>query len=74
MSTSYKVYGIAVKTSQCYGHGDFGQEERICRMGGWGSGAFPPLFATHELAAAHIKKMTEESRELVVVELTLQIE
>ena len=39
-----KAYTIARKTSEVYGHGDFGTELKIEKMGGRGSGEFPPIF------------------------------
>ena len=51
-----KIYAIADKTSQCYGHGDYGDELRICRHGrtGYGTGDFPPVFRKREQAKKYL--------------------
>ena len=43
-----KFYTIAIESSVCHGHGDYGTEHKIVRMGFYGSDGFPPLFKTEE--------------------------
>jgi hypothetical protein len=50
-----KIYTIATETHECYGHGDFGTEQRIVRTGSYGSGGFPPAFTTREAATEWLK-------------------
>lgn len=67
-----KIYGIAVETHECYGHGDFGNELRIVKLGPYGAGPFPPLFAERQYAEEFIRKATPKSfQKLQVVELEL---
>lgn len=44
------LYTVAIARSECHGHGDYSTEEKVCRMGPYGSGEFPPLFRTREEA------------------------
>ena len=64
-----KLFTIAKETSECYGHGDFGTEQRICKTGDYGSGDFPPLFSNPEKAQEWIDKQ-KWSYGMVVVEMT----
>ena len=53
-----KVYAIAAKTHECYGHGSYGEELRICKEGtdqGGQGGSFPPVFETRESAERYRK-------------------
>lgn len=50
-----KIYTIATETHACYGHGDYGTEQRIVRTGDYGSGGFPPAFTTRDAAAEWLK-------------------
>lgn len=43
-------YTVALETHETYGHGDSGKELRICKLGGYGTGDFPPLFLSREEA------------------------
>lgn len=63
-----KVYGLAIETHECYGHGDYGTEQRICRLGPYGLGTFPPVFEKREQAEEFARKMASKVT-LVVVEL-----
>lgn len=65
-----KVYTIAKITNEVYGHGDAGKETRIVRMGPYGSGKFPPTFAS-ETAAEDYRDELKVPFETVVVELEL---
>lgn len=66
-----KIYTIANKVSECYGHGSFGDELRICRQGSYGSGEFPPAFKTREAALQHLSTL-KYNHDKVVVELELK--
>lgn len=59
-------YTIVTKTSECYGHGSYGEETRICGTSPWGGGAFPPCFLTKEAAEVHMATMEGCSRREVV--------
>lgn len=63
-----KVYGLAIETHECYGHGDYGTEQRICRMDAYGMGPYPPVFEKREQAEEFARKMANVVT-LVVVEL-----
>lgn len=65
-----KIYALAKVSNECYGHGDFGNENRICRMGAYGMGEFPPVFTSKE-DAERVVKEDPQFAELVVVELNL---
>ena len=43
-----KIYGIATKTHEVYGHGSCGDEYRICSLEAYGAGGFPPFFKNKE--------------------------
>lgn len=66
-----KIYTIATETHECYGHGDYGNELRICKAGAYGSGKFPPVFKTREQAANYLDTI-ELNAEMEIVELELQ--
>lgn len=59
MSTM-KAYIVAKITQETYGQGDTGTETRICRMGGYGSGEFPPAFLSRDGAAEWLKAKRAE--------------
>jgi hypothetical protein len=61
-----KIYTIAEETHECYGHGDYGTELRICKQGGYGTGNFPPLFKTKEKAQEYIKNLKYSTIQKVV--------
>lgn len=63
-----KLFTIAKETSECYGHGSYGTEQRICKTGPYGTGDFPPLFSTPEKAQEWIDKQEWYSL-MVVVEM-----
>lgn len=67
-----KIFAIGVETHECYGHGDFGTETRICCMGSYGIDGFPPAFTTQEAAVEWLKE--NESKfysKTVIVEIEL---
>jgi hypothetical protein len=49
-----KIFTVAQECRECYGHGDYGTELRICREGFYGSGNFPPAFHTSKAAEDYI--------------------
>jgi hypothetical protein len=49
-----KVYAIANEVHECYGQGDYGKEHRICRQGSYGTGGFPPVFASRQAAQNYL--------------------
>lgn len=49
-----EIYTIADETNECYGHGDFGSELRICHQGGYGTGEFPPVFKSRKAAEKYL--------------------
>lgn len=66
------IYGVAVETRQCHGHGDFGSELRIVPKGCYGSGEFPPFFYTSKEAEAYMAEMPNSWETKRVVELDLR--
>jgi hypothetical protein len=52
-----RVFGIADEQHQCNGHGDYSSEEKIVRLGMYGSGDFPPLFRSWDAAVAYIQTL-----------------
>lgn len=68
--TGSAIFTIGLLTKECYGHGDFGQETRICCEGAYGSGHFPPCFHTRLEAEGYLATM-EQKHDKVVVELRL---
>lgn len=67
-----KIYTAAIERSECYGHGDFGLEQRISRMGAYGRLGFPPVFTTREAATRWLLENQEAFLgKAVVVELDL---
>lgn len=67
-----KAYAIARDTSECYGHGSFGTESRICRMGAYGVGEFPPVFTQEKDAFAWVASLPKHEQpglRVVVVRL-----
>ena len=65
------LFAIASETHECYGHGDYGTEERIIRLGAYGLEGFPPVFTTKNRAQEWIDSQKMYSG-LVVVKLELQ--
>lgn len=74
MSQPFQLFTVGIEASECYGHGDFGKEVKICRMGSYGSGEFPPFFATEsscrEWLAANKDKFYSTT---VIVPVTLML-
>lgn len=66
-----KIYTIANETRECYGHGDYGSELKICRHGPYGTGGFPPAFTTREAAEVYLNGL-EVRFGKIVVELDLR--
>lgn len=67
-----KIYTAATERSRCSGHGDFGLEQQIPRMGAYGRLGFPPVFTTREAATRWLLENREAFLgEPVVVELDL---
>jgi hypothetical protein len=64
------MFTIATITHECYGHGSFGKEKRICTTRPYGEGDFPPLFQTIEQASEYLSNM-EYNSDKVVVELKI---
>ena len=52
-----KVYTIATLKNECYGHGDYGNELKICREGAYGAGSFPPIFLNEQLAQEYLDSL-----------------
>ena len=69
--TCLTIFTIGTKTSQCYGHGDYGSELMIQKDGAYGAGEFPPCFLTKPEAEAYLATM-ERKHDKVVVELNLR--
>lgn len=61
-----KIYTIANETDECYGHGDYGRELRICCQGGYGTGGFPPAFRTQKAAQKYLDGIKWNSDKKVV--------
>lgn len=60
------MFTIAIETHECYGHGDYGTEQRICRVGEYGQGDFPPLFHTYDEAEEYRRGLEWNSNKVVV--------
>ena len=65
------LYTVAFETHETYGHGDSGTELRICKLGGYGNGDFPPLFLSPEEAEAWRIAQPYFGARSVVVQLNL---
>ena len=65
-----KIFTIATKTSECYGHGSYGKELRICKVGAYGAGDFPLAFFTKGAAQKYLDGM-EWNHDKCVVSLKL---
>ena len=66
-----KIYAIATKSRECYGHGDFGSELKICQIDVYvGQGKFQPVFDNKKIAEDYLKNDEWPSNK-VVVELDL---
>lgn len=66
-----KLFGLAQDTHQVYGHGDTGTELRICRMGPYGTGEFPPVFTSRKNAEDWILHCAPEYSQFHIVEIEL---
>lgn len=65
-----EIYTIGIKSSECYGHGDYGTETKICKDGVYGSGSYPPCFIDRTEAEKYLKKMRYiEDAEIVTLYL-----
>jgi hypothetical protein len=67
-----KAYAIAREASECYGHGSYGTESQICRMGAYGGGEYPPIFTQEKDALAWVAalpKYEQVGLRVVVVRL-----
>jgi hypothetical protein len=65
------IFTIGSKTDECYGHGNYGTETRICREGAWGTGQFPPCFCSRTDAERYIASKGWQHDDKIVVELRL---
>ena len=65
-----KAYTIATEAKECYGHGSYGTEQKICRIGCYGEGEFPPVFTSKE-EAQKFKESMESKHDKVIVEVEL---
>lgn len=63
------IYAISTTQHECYGHGDFSDEDKICRRGSYGTGEFPPTFVRREDAERYLA--TCLLLRPMIVELTL---
>ncbi len=73
MDNKTRVYGIALVSRECYGHGDFGDEAKITAFGSYGSGAFPPCFLTKKAAEDYISQSPDcKYRTFEIVEMELR--
>lgn len=66
-----KCYGIAQTTHECYGHGDYGNEIRICPLGFYGTEGLPPVFMRREAAEQFVQDRRHKES-LIVVTLELK--
>jgi len=66
-----EVYTIAKTSSECYGHGSYGDELQIHKEGAYGQGSFPPAFKTKEAAEAYLKSLPYSS-DMVIVSLEVR--
>jgi hypothetical protein len=66
MSEVTKLYTIATETHECYGHGDFGTEQRIIREGSYACGEFPPCFELKADAQAYLDALDWKHGKAVV--------
>jgi hypothetical protein len=64
-----KIFALANKVSQCYGHGDYGEELMIRNQGFYGIDGFPPTFATRELAEEFLSIRVHDNLQIVEIEL-----
>lgn len=65
-----KIYTIENEVHECYGHGDYGAELRICRQGLYGNGDFPPLFKTQKAVQKYLDSV-KWNHDKKIVELEL---
>lgn len=64
-----KIFTVAKKVHQCYGHGDYGDELHIVRGGYFGDVPFPCCFKTREQAEKWF--LSKGNSDSVIVELEL---
>lgn len=56
------IYAIAKRTYECYGHGDYGSELKICQEGAYHKeGVWHPVFTEHESAAEYLNTLKNRS-------------
>jgi hypothetical protein len=66
-----KIYTIGKTQSTTSGHGESGSETRICGLGSWGGGPFPPAFLSLEAAQKYRDEM-QFNHNLSVVSLEIE--
>lgn len=54
-----KAYTIATRATECYGHGDYGEAEKICRVGDYDTGEFPPIFTDRSKALDYMMSQND---------------
>jgi hypothetical protein len=62
-------YTIATKSSECYGHGDYGEELSVRQEGShrdYRFNKFPPLFKSFESAQGYLEGLDFRHRKMVV--------
>ncbi len=64
-----ELFTIASVVSQTYGHGDSGEEHMITKMGGYGTGNFPPVFYKKKDAERFLKQSNIYRGVIVSLEL-----
>jgi hypothetical protein len=60
------LYTLAQETNVTYGMGDTGMAMRICKLGAYETGEFPPLFSTAEEAGKFKSALNDGVRYFVV--------
>jgi len=66
------IYTIAITRRETYGHGHFGEEDKICRISkGWdmNGGKFPPAFTSKTEAEKFLKANYPYDAKVVEMEL-----
>ncbi len=65
-----KIYTIATKTHEVYGHGSCGTELRICQKEVYGVGGFHPAFKTKKAAKEYLDSIKwNHNKQIVELEL-----
>jgi hypothetical protein len=65
-----KVYTIATLKRECFGHGDYCNELKICQKGPYGTGPFPPVFLNRQLAQDYLDSLRwNHDKQIVELEL-----